>query len=238
LIMLDLLAVGILAAILVVCFVWAALAALWEALSDACTAIYRLTGAGRRKQEEEQREEHRRWEERRKEEEERERQEELRRKVIEDAKQQFEQAVMGGHFPSEQVLAILADCDSDIPTNLKEAVEELLYGSCSMWPLSFSDAVHLIQQRQRVEERAKKRAARGEGHRPEPTGPVTQVEACELLGVSQGCTPEELARAYHRKVSEWHPDKLDTMAQELRDYATRRTARINEAYDWLRSSRV
>ena len=34
------------------------------------------------------------------------------------------------------------------------------------------------------------------------------------------------------------PDKLDTMAQELRDYATRRTARINEAYDRLRSARV
>jgi len=39
-------------------------------------------------------------------------------------------------------------------------------------------------------------------------------------------------------VSEWHPDKLDTMAQELRDYATRRTARINEAYERLRSARV
>jgi len=59
-----------------------------------------------------------------------------------------------------------------------------------------------------------------------------------LLGVSQGCTPEELTRAYHRKVSEWHPDKLGTMAQELRDYATRRTARINEAYERLRSARV
>ena len=175
--MLDLLAVGILAAILVVCFVWAALAALWEALSDACTAIYRLTGAGRRKQEEEQREEHRRWEERRKEEEERERQEELQRKIKQEARKQFEEAVMGGRFPSDEVLAILADCDSDIPTNLKEAVEELLYRCCSFRTMTFGDAVHRIEQRQRVEERAKKRAARGEGRRPEPTGPVTQAEA-------------------------------------------------------------
>ena len=198
-------------------------------------AIYRLlTGAAEKEREEQRWRQEELW----KEEQERQRQEQLRRKVIEDAKQQFEEAVMGGRFPSEQVLAILADCDSDIPTNLKEAVEELLYGSCSMWPLSFSDAVHLIQQRQRVEERAKKRTARGEGHRPEPTGPVTQAEACELLGVSQGCTPEELASAYHRKVLQWHPDKLDTMAQELRDYATRRTARINEAYQRLRSARV
>ncbi len=49
-----------------------------------------------------------------------------------------------------------------------------------------------------------------------------------------GCTLEELTRAYHRKVPEWHPDKLDTMAQELMDYATRRMARVNEAYQRLR----
>jgi len=55
-----------------------------------------------------------------------------------------------------------------------------------------------------------------------------------LLGVSQGCSPEEVASAYRRKVSEWHPDKLDTMAQELREYATRRTARLNEAFQKLR----
>jgi len=191
-------------------------------------ALFRLvTGPARREKEEEQR----RRDERRK-------QEELRRKIKEDAKKQFEQAVMGGRFPSEQVLAILADCDSEIPTNLKEAVEELLYGHCTLHSMAFGDAVCLIKQRQRVEERAKKRAARGEGRRPEPTGAVTDAEAYELLGVSRGCTPEELTRAYHRKVSEWHPDKLETMAQELKDYATRRTARINEAYDRLRSARV
>jgi hypothetical protein len=198
-------------------------------------AIYRLlTGAAQREREEE-----RRWqEELRKQEQERQRQEQLRRKVTEDAKKQFEEAVMGGCFPSEQVLAILADCDSDIPTNLKEAVEELLYGRCSLHSIAFGDAVHLIQQRQRVEERAKARAARGDGHGSEATGPVTQSEAYDLLGVTPGCSPEELASAYHRKVLQWHPDKLDTMAQELRDYATRRTARINEAYDRLRSARV
>ena len=52
--------------------------------------------------------------------------------------------------------------------------------------------------------------------------------------MSQGCSPEEVASAYRRKVSEWHPDKLDTMAQELREYATRRTARLNEAFQKLR----
>ena len=200
-------------------------------IGAAIKALYRLlTGAVRREREEHQR----RLDELRKEEQEHQRQEELRRKVIEDAKRQFEQTVVGGCFPSNEVLAILADCESNMSTNTKEAVEELLYGRCSLDPMAFSDAVRLIQQRQRTEERAKARAARSDGHGSDPTGPVSRGEAYELLGVNAGCTVGELTKAYHRKVTEWHPDKLETMAQELKDYATRRTARINEAYDRLR----
>jgi DnaJ-class molecular chaperone len=104
--------------------------------------------------------------------------------------------------------------------------------------LTFGKAVRLIQQRQRVEERARNRGTRPEQPTAEPSGPVTEAEAYDLLGVSPGYTPAELAKAYHRKVSEWHPDKLETMAQELKDHATRHTARINEAYERLRPGRV
>jgi len=58
-----------------------------------------------------------------------------------------------------------------------------------------------------------------------------KAESYELLGVAAGCNPEELAAAYRRTIGQWHPDKVETMAQGLRDYATRRTARINEAYE-------
>jgi len=186
----------------------------------------------------EKEEERRRQEELRKEEEKRERQERLRRKITENAQKQLEQAVMSGRFPSEQVLAILADCDHDMPTDSKEAFEEMMYGCCTLRSLTFGKAVRLIQQRQRVEERTRKRGTRREQPTAEPGGPVTEAEAYELLGVSPGCSLEELTTAYHRKVSQWHPDKLETMAQELRDHATRQTARINEAYDRLRSARV
>jgi len=37
-------------------------------------------------------------------------------------------------------------------------------------------------------------------------------------------------------VSQWHPDKLETMAPELREYAIRRTARITEAYQKVKST--
>ena len=138
-------------------------------------------------------------------------------------------------MPSEDVLTVLERGSFYMPVNLKEAVEELVFGRCSMSNMDWGDAVALIRQRKRIAERAKARAARGE----EPTGPVGQAEAYELLGVSEGSSPEELASAYHRKVLEWHPDRLnEAMAKELREYATRRTARINEAYDRLRSARV
>jgi DnaJ domain len=186
----------------------------------------------------EKEEERRRQEELRKEEEKRERTERLRRTIKENAQKQCGQAVMSGRFPSEQVLAILADCDHDMPTDSKEAFEEMMYGCCTLLSLTFGEAVRLIQQRQRVEERARKRGTRPEQSTAEPSGPVTEAEAYALLGVSPGCTPEELTRAYRKKVSEWHPDKLDTMAQELKDHATRQMARINEAYERLRSSQL
>jgi len=189
----------------------------------------------KRRQKEEER---RRQEELRKKEEKRERQERLQRKIKENSKKQFEQAVMDGRFPSEKVLTILAGCAHDIPTDPKEAFEEMMYGCCTLRSLTFGKAVRLIQQRQRVEERARKRGTRREQPTAEPSGPVTEAEAYGLLGVDSGCTPAELTRAYHRKVCEWHPDKLETMAQELRDHATRHLARINDAYERLRLSRV
>jgi len=192
-------------------------------------ALYRLlTGAAAREQEEEQR----RLAEQRREERERQRREELRLRVIENAKRRFEEAVMVGRFPSDDVLAILEDCHSEISVNTKEATEELLVGRGSMCEMDWSDAVGRIRQHQRTQARAKARAARGVGF--EASGTVSQGEAYELLGVSPGCTTAELAAAYRRTISQWHPDKLDSMADELKAFATRRTARINEAYQRLK----
>jgi DnaJ-class molecular chaperone len=56
-------------------------------------------------------------------------------------------------------------------------------------------------------------------------------EASDLLGVGPDATLEEIKRAYHSKVAEWHPDKLAGVAQELRDMATERMKQLNEAYE-------
>jgi L-serine deaminase len=62
----------------------------------------------------------------RKEEGDRKRQEELQRRAEEAARKQFEAAIMDGRYPADQVLATLAECDRDMPVNLKEALEEML----------------------------------------------------------------------------------------------------------------
>ena len=213
------------AVFLVFYLIWRVIKGLYRLIKG----LYRLlTGAARR-----EREARERWlDELRKQEQERERQEKLRRKIIEDAKHHFEQAVMGGCFPSDDVLAVLEDCHSEIPVNVKEATEELLDGRCSMYEMDWSDAVGRIRQHQRTQARAKARAARGVGF--EASGSVSPDEAYELLGVRPGCTTVELAAAYRRRISQWHPDKLDSMADELKAFATRRTARINEAYQRLK----
>jgi hypothetical protein len=197
-------------------------------------ALFRLvTGEARREWEEEQRQR----QEQRKQDEERERKEAAERQARADAKKRFERAITNGQFPSDEVLSVFSDFESecdDIPVNVKEAFEELLYGSCTLRSISYGEAVRLIRQRGRIGERARQRAARAGLYDDDPTRPLAEPEAIALLGVAPGCRPDELAHAYHLTMSQWHPDKLETMAPELKDYATRQTQRINEAYQKLK----
>jgi hypothetical protein len=153
------------------------------------------------------------------------------RQAREDAKARFQQAVVDGRFPGAADLVIISDSEERIPVDPKEALEELLWGECTLREMAYADGVRLIQQMNRVNQRAQARAARDDR-----TAPLTRKEAFELLGVTARYTPEQLTEAYHRKVCLWHPDKLDAMAQELKDFATRETARLNEAYRLLKSS--
>jgi len=214
----------------VIAFVFLVLYMLWAGIK----AFFRwVTGEAKREQEEQCRQEN----ERRRHEKEREQQEAAERQAKSDAKKQFEQAILNGQFPTNEVLSVLANCNGnwdDIPTNVKEAFEELLTGTCTLREISYGDAVRLIRQRERIGERARQRAGRVGLPGDDPSRPLGEPEAFALLGVGQGCTPDELAHAYHQKMSQWHPDKLENMAPELKDYATRQTQRINEAYQKLK----
>ncbi len=197
----------------------------------------RVTGEAKREREKQLRQEN----ERRRQETEQERKQAAKRQAKEVAKKQFEQAILNGQFPCGEVLAVLTDCDGnwdDIPVNVKEAFEELLSGTCTLRDMTYGEAVRLIRQRGRIGERSQQRAANVGLPDDDPDRPLGEAEALALLGVAPRCTSEELASAYHRAVSQWYPDKLDSMAPALRDYATRHTSRINEAYQMVKSTTV
>jgi hypothetical protein len=68
--------------------------------------------------------------------------------------------------------------------------------------------------------------------------PMTEQNACQLLGVTANSTLEQIKAAYRRLASQWHPDRLELRTERVRRLATEQMAAINEAYHLLRSCLV
>lgn len=61
----------------------------------------------------------------------------------------------------------------------------------------------------------------------EPAGPPWW----QVLGVAPDATDDEISAAYKRRISEYHPDKVERMGPEIRELAERKSKEINAAYD-------
>jgi hypothetical protein len=70
------------------------------------------------------------------------------------------------------------------------------------------------------------------------TRPMTQSRACQLLGVAATSTRGQIKAAYRHMVSQWHPDRLESRTEEVRQFATKKMVAINAAYRLLRSCRL
>jgi DnaJ domain len=64
---------------------------------------------------------------------------------------------------------------------------------------------------------------------------LTTDSALLLLGLVSGASKEDIQQAYRRRIAEWHPDKLDGMASELKVLATERMKMLNAAYELLKA---
>lgn len=59
-------------------------------------------------------------------------------------------------------------------------------------------------------------------------------DALRILGVEAGATRLQIRQAYKEKMSQYHPDKVSQLGEEIRDLADRMSKQINKAYRFLR----
>ena len=63
------------------------------------------------------------------------------------------------------------------------------------------------------------------------------AEHYALLGLEPEVSDDALHAAYRKKISEYHPDKVQNAAQEIRDLAEQRARAINQAYELILKQR-
>ena len=68
---------------------------------------------------------------------------------------------------------------------------------------------------------------------PSPRQTSQRSEYLATLGLSEGCSPQQLKQAYRTLVTQYHPDKVQHLGPKLREVAEQEMKRINEAYNFL-----
>ena len=61
-----------------------------------------------------------------------------------------------------------------------------------------------------------------------------EIEHGKALDLKGKLTPEEIKKRYRELMTQYHPDKVRSMGDEIREVAERKAKEINEAYDYFR----
>ena len=77
-----------------------------------------------------------------------------------------------------------------------------------------------------AEEQARARARQA----PPPARAAASPRWYEVLGVAPSAPPDEIRAAYRRLMSQYHPDKVESLGPELRELAERKSKEIGTAY--------
>lgn len=92
--------------------------------------------------------------------------------------------------------------------------------------------VSWLSDRQKVNQEKARREGEMRGHQTSSAGhqPARESHWCEILGVPTSASLEEVKQAYRLKIQQYHPDRLEGMAPELRQLALEKSQSINAAY--------
>jgi hypothetical protein len=69
------------------------------------------------------------------------------------------------------------------------------------------------------------------------TRPASERTWYQTLDVGESASREEIDRAYRQQISQYHPDKVATLGEDIRHVAEARTKEINAAYDLAKTRR-
>lgn len=58
-----------------------------------------------------------------------------------------------------------------------------------------------------------------------------------VLGVGPNASPEDIRRAYHKALKQYHPDRVADLGKDLQNLASQRTREIVQAYRQLAPQR-
>jgi preprotein translocase subunit Sec63 len=64
-----------------------------------------------------------------------------------------------------------------------------------------------------------------------------QYDPYKVLGLASDASEAEIDRAYRRLITQYHPDRLNGVADDLRRQAEEKAREINAAYDAIRKLR-
>ncbi|MBO4599968.1 MAG: TerB family tellurite resistance protein [Bacteroidales bacterium] len=66
---------------------------------------------------------------------------------------------------------------------------------------------------------------------------TSRKDPYKVLGISSNATDEEVKKAYRRMAMKYHPDKVETLGEEVKKNAEAQVREINEAYEQIKTAR-